>query len=290
MKFVPTIRMILEAYPKIAAVERMRMERPCEKSVASVVSGVRRLCEIGEISLDEPMSVFTRRRLEQVFDASLASELKPISVWSYLYSLRKLFARWTQRYYTDRKWVIPQLEIPSCQRQAPRYIRPDTATLAKVKEWYFGLEGELWLMATMMLEFAMRNGDVLRLSEDNFIEKGGRIYLCYTPHKTELTSSRHVLWPVHPEIWNKIEEYGGIRCFDISQEYFVEMNRQLREIGFNGSKASYELRKICIDHIYQKFGAEMATSISGDDIKTITRYYADPSQPNIGEVRVVDLF
>ena len=51
MKFVPTIRMVLEAYPKIAAVERMRMERPCEKSVASVVSGVRRLCEIGEISL-----------------------------------------------------------------------------------------------------------------------------------------------------------------------------------------------------------------------------------------------
>ena len=35
--------------------------------------------------------------------------------------------------------------------------------------------------------------------------------------------------------------------------------------------------------------AEMAVSISGDDIKTITRYYADPAQPNIGAVRVVDL-
>jgi hypothetical protein len=49
------------------------------------------------------------------------------------------------------------------------------------------------------------------------------------------------------------------------------------------------LRKICIDHIYQKFGAEMAVSISGDDIKTITKYYADPAQPNIGAVRVLDL-
>jgi hypothetical protein len=33
----------------------------------------------------------------------------------------------------------------------------------------------------------------------------------------------------------------------------------------------------------------MATSISGDDIKTITHYYADPSQPNIGNVRILDL-
>ena len=33
----------------------------------------------------------------------------------------------------------------------------------------------------------------------------------------------------------------------------------------------------------------MAVSISGDDIKTISRYYADLAQPNIGAVRVVDL-
>ena len=33
----------------------------------------------------------------------------------------------------------------------------------------------------------------------------------------------------------------------------------------------------------------MAVSISGDDIKTITHYYADPSQPNIGAIRIIDL-
>ena len=53
--------------------------------------------------------------------------------------------------------------------------------------------------------------------------------------------------------------------------------------------ARYELRKICIDHIYQKFGAEMASSISGDDIRTVMRYYADPSAVNVEGVRVVDL-
>ena len=33
----------------------------------------------------------------------------------------------------------------------------------------------------------------------------------------------------------------------------------------------------------------MPLSVKGDDIKTISRYYADPAQPNIGSVRIVDL-
>jgi hypothetical protein len=58
---------------------------------------------------------------------------------------------------------------------------------------------------------------------------------------------------------------------------------------FNGPKACYELRKICIDHIYQKYGAEMASSISGDDIRTMMRYYADPSALTIENVRILDM-
>ena len=40
---------------------------------------------------------------------------------------------------------------------------------------------------------------------------------------------------------------------------------------------------------YQKFGAEVASSISGDDIRTVMHYYADPSAVNVEGVRVVDL-
>ena len=76
---------------------------------------------------------------------------------------------------------------------------------------------------------------------------------------------------------------------ELSDEVFEALNRQMRQLGFSGTKGAYELRKICIDHVYQQYGAEMAVSISGDDIKTITRYYADPAQPNIGAVRIVDL-
>jgi integrase len=313
MKTTPTIRMLMEAYQKFAAVERMRMERPCEKTVASAVGGTRRLCEIGGISLDEPVSVLTRAQLERILDAARCSGLKPITVWSYLYSLRKLFAKWTRRYYDQRRWNMPQLEMPSCRRQSPRYVRPDSAVIARVKEWYAGLEGRRdareWVLATLMLEFAMRNGDVERLRWADFRVKDGRTVLCYTPHKTRLSSGRIVAWPVHGDIWKRLCAYRGhgiphdkrrgwtkneIRDSQLvvpcARDVYVRLNRELRALRiFTGPKGCYELRKICIDHIYQKFGAEMASSISGDDIRTVMRYYADPSAVSVEGVRVVDL-
>ena len=54
----------------------------------------------------------------------------------------------------------------------------------------------------MMLEFAMRNGDVLRLRDENFVAKDSRHYLNYTPHKTELSSERRVfISRVHKCVW-----------------------------------------------------------------------------------------
>ena len=315
MKTVPTIRMVMEAYKRFAAIERMRMEKPCEKTVASAIGGTRRLCEIGGISLDAPITVFTRTCLEGLLDAARCSELKPISTWSYLYSLRKLFARWTHRYYASKKWSMPQLEVPSCQRQSPRYVRPDATILAKVKEWYGTLEKREdpreWVLATLMLEFAMRNGDAERLRWSDFRSRRDceAVVLCYTPHKTRLSSGRVVAWPVHPDIWKRLSDYhdAGIPCnrrkgwrknetrdsqlvVPCARDVYVRLNRDLRVRRiFSGSKACYELRKICVDHIYQKFGAEMASSISGDDIRTVTRYYADPSAVSVEGIRIVDL-
>ena len=234
-------------------------------------------------------------------------------MWSYLYSLRKLFAKWTQRYYADKKWHLPQLEMPSCRRQSPRYVRPDSTVLAKVKDWYGALEKRNdpreWIIATLMLEFAMRNGDAERLRWSDFRIKEGRAVLCYTPHKTRLSSGRTVAWPVHPDIWDRLCTYhdGGIPynkrkgwarnedrdsqlVVPCARDVYVRLNQELRASKiFTGSKGCYELRKICVDHIYQKFGAEMASSISGDDIRTVMRYYADPSAVSVEGVRVVDL-
>lgn len=233
--------------------------------------------------------------------------VKPITAMSYVFQLRQLFAKWARSYYEDRGWKIPPFPPFSGRPKSPRYQRPDKEQIMKLKSWYDLLcadvenksvrmfksrrrlvpTNELWFAATMMLEFAMRNGDIMRLKPSNFVEHDGRTYLNYIPHKTEHSSGRMVKWPIHPRIFQQLKLVGMTIALDA--EVFDALNREMRTLGFTGSKGAYELRKICIDHVYQRFGAEKAVSISGDDIRTIMHYYADPAQPNIGDLRISDL-
>ena len=312
---------MLAAYPEIAALERMRSERPSRRTVSNVVMGVKRVAALLDQAeglsggraqpiavpwMQRPIADLTRSRLDGIILMAGKMGLKPITAWSYVSALKGLTARWCLPCYHDRGWNVDAIELPPCRRRAPRYARPERETLLKVKEWYEGLwtreDKRRWLAATMMLEFAMRNGDVGRLRWSDFRARpDGGMNLCYTPHKTELSSGRVVAWPVHPDLWAKmaaVRESAGIRegthfqglVVPAAHQVFAQLNADLRARRiFTGGKAAYELRKICIDHIYQKFGAEMASSISGDDIRTVTHYYADPSAVNAGAVRVVDL-
>ena len=285
----PTIEQVMRCYRMVAQIERMKTGRPGAGTVANALRGTANVCRAAGIELSEPVDVLSRKKIDQALATFMTRGLTRLSAWSYVCQLRGVFAKWCRPYYSDAGWEIPTFDLPSFRAKAPRYVRPSLEMIARVKAWYGTLTGEHWFAATMMLEFAMRNGDVLRLRDENFIEKEGRHYLNYTPHKTELSSGRRVLWPIHDTIWQTFEDYGGLASLDVTDETFDDLNRDLRALGFCGSKGAYELRKICIDHVYQKYGAEMAVSLSGDDIKTITRYYADPAQPNIGAMRIIDL-
>ncbi|MBO5940845.1 MAG: hypothetical protein J6R18_06610 [Kiritimatiellae bacterium] len=286
---IPTIEQVMKCYRVIAQIERAKTGRPGEETVKNVLRGTANVCQAAGVQLHFTVDALTRKEIDKALASFISRGVARLSAWSYVCQLRGLFARWCQPYYKDAGWDIRPLELPVFRALPPRYVRPSVETLLRVKRWYKRQTSEHWFASTMMLEFAMRNGDVLRLKDSNFVDTGTGHFLSYTPHKTELTSGRRVYWPIHDTIWRKFEDYGGFSGLDVTNETFDDINRDLRELGFHGSKAAYELRKICIDHIYQKFGAEMAVSISGDDIKTITKYYADPAQPNIGAVRVIDL-
>ena len=295
----PTITKMVKVYVDSATVERLKCGRPGKGTVQNTLAGVKvfrrwlneRREKLGYayIGFDEDfplVSIITPKLIHTYLADMLKGGVKPVTAMSYLNQFQQLFAKWVRPYYDDRGWKVPPFPSLGGRPKAQRYQRPSKEQLAKVKTWYEGLKpGGLWFVATMMLEFGMRNSDVMRLKRENFIEKEGRVYLNYVPHKTENSSGRIVKWPVHETIWGLIRD----REYDFNEDTFRELNRQMRGLGFSGTKGAYELRKICVDHVYQKYGAEMATSISGDDIKTIIRYYADPAQPNVGDVRVIDL-
>ena len=293
----PTIKDILKCYPSIAKAERVKTGGPGAETVTNAIRGTRKVCRAAGIALGSGIDNLTRQNIDKALVVFMEQGLSRMSAWSYAGQLRAIFARWCLPYYKDIGWDIPPLELPTFRAKPPRYVRPPHDILKRVRPWYERIRDKyVWFAATMMLEFAMRNSDVLRLKRENFIEKDSKIYLNYTPHKTALSSGRRVMWPIHEKIWRKMKRIIGKTPEDFAafaqgfnSGAFTALNKQVRALGFHGHKASYELRKICIDHIYQQYGVEMAVSISGDSIKTISYYYADPSQPNIGAIRIIDL-
>lgn len=300
----PTMDMMLKVYLDAAAIEQMKCGRPENGTIRNTRHGVRRFLQwmnerrarTGHDGHDPadgypPVSAIRPNLIHRYLADLLKSGMRPITAMTYVYQLRQLFSGWVRPYYEDHGWRVPPFPPFGKKPMAPRYSRPSRDLLDKVKAWYRSMPtDELWFAATMMIEFAMRNGDIMRLGRQNFVEKEDRVFLNYTPNKTVHSSGRTVKWPVHPEIWDRIASLMvGSDLPTLDDGIFTRLNRKMRDLGFTGTKGAYELRKICVDHVYQRFGAEMAVSISGDDIKTITYYYADPSQPNIGDIRVSDL-
>ena len=291
---IPSVSQVVAAYQESAKLERVKSGRPGVRTARNAVNGTKIVVKMAAKVLERaesevlelPFSAIDRRLLDKALLRLVEGGVKRLTAWSYVCQFRAIAARWTLGYYEDRGWSIQTPQLPHFPVRGQRYERPSPDLLDRVKAWYAGLKGRERFAATMMLEFGMRNGDIMRLKSNNLVWRGERWYLSYTPHKTQLSSGRRVMWPVCASLLALVRE-GCER--GVKAGVFERLNRQLRALGFKGSKACYELRKICIDHVYQKYGAEMATSLSGDDIRTISRYYADPAQPNLGETRVVDL-
>ena len=291
----PSIDELMKIYCEIAELERLKSGRPCKRRVDNVLSYVRAVCREASIATCEPFSSLNRQALDKYFFATIQRGRSQLTAINGIEAIRALTARWCRNYYEDRGWRVEPVPLPFVRRTVKRYLRPAPELLVRVRDWYSQLDSRSdkmpWVAATLMLEFAMRNGDAQRLTWNNFVRRGDQVYLCYTPNKTALSSGRIVKWPVHPAIWARLSatRNDSAEVLSHGERVFQKLNCELRKLGFSGSKACYELRKICIDHVYQRFGAEMAVAISGDDIRTITKYYADPSEVARGSICIFDM-
>jgi hypothetical protein len=303
---VPTCRELLDLYEKAAYAERAKNGgTPHERTIANTMKHWGYAVEGCGVGWDDPYTAVTTDKLEEWFVEMVDDGKERVSAWTYVSGVRSIAARWTLRYYEKEGWGVKAIEIPTIKNVKPgRYERLTDEARAGVKKWYEELwsldDKRLWLAATMMLQFAMRNGDVVAATGENFVERKGVMHLRYKPRKTESSSGRVVMWPIHEDIWKRIVEArraiseadkGGPLVPGASW-VFVRLNRALRDAVpelAKKEKAMYELRKLRVDAEYRNFGAERASALSGDDIRTLSYFYADVADLAPAAVKAEDL-
>ena len=292
---VPSFSKLLELYKDAAEAEQIKSGRPETRTVETAIKYFKYLIDGCGFKWSEPMSRLKTVDIDGFVVKTIKAGKTPTSAWTYAASCQSVTPRWALEYYSRQGYDVRQYQMPIFRnRKPPRYERPTKATLDAVDAWYKGLwkddmskqDLRVWFLATMMYKFAVRNGDVGTFTLRSFSEHDGSRYIIYKPHKTAHSSGTIVNWPIHPDLFERIRKAAEI--LDIEEdEIFVRsyretsaaVNRMLRKIPglADKEKASYELRKMCIDRIYHEFGVEMAAAISGDDIKTLTYFYADVS-------------
>ena len=303
-KRVPTCRQLANMYEVAATQERVKNGgSPQERTVQNALKHFRYAVEGCSVGWDSPYTDLTPDVLEDYFVKLIGQGKERVSAWTYVSGVQSITATWALRYYEREGYQVEKIKIPTIKNHKPgRYQRPKDETREAVKEWYAKLweleDKRYWLAATMMLQFAMRNGDVVAAEGTCFVNRKGTMYLTYTPHKTASSSGRNVVWPIHADVWARIEE--ARRAIDSKDGKlvpagawtFARLNRMLREAvpEFKQiEKATYELRKLRIDAEYKRFGAERASALSGDDIRTLSYYYADVADMAPEAVRAEDL-
>lgn len=301
---VPSFSKLLELYKDAAEAEQIKSGRPETRTVETAIKYFKYLIDGCGFKWTEPMSRLKTEDIDGFVVKTIKAGKTPTSAWTYAASCQSVTPRWALEYYSRQGYDVRQYQMPVFRnRKPPRYERPTKATLDAVDEWYKGLwkddmskqDCRIWFLATMMYKFAVRNGDVGTFTLRNFSEHDGSTYLIYTPHKTANSSGTVVNWPVHPDLFERIKKAAEIMNIDEDdtfvrsyRETSAAVNRMLRKIPglAEKEKASYELRKMCVDHAYHSWGVEMAAAISGDDIKTLTYFYADVSHVKASQALV----
>lgn len=281
----PTWRNLFIEYERAATVEYSIHGSPSPSTVNHAILSGKRVLRMVGLSDNCKVSEMTLDRMEMYIELAMAEGAKPISAFANLQHMRSLFARWTKRAYEKKGWTFDAPKFPEARglvKSGYRYLQPPEALRNATLKWYRALEKgypEAWVAVTLMLQFGMRNSDALLCRWDWFRRSGDLVTAAYIPHKTANSSGRTARIPVSQNLFNrlKVAAGDGERLID-DGNVFKWINLEMRKLGWTGSKASYELRKMCIDRIYREHGAEAAVQVSGDNIMTVSRYYADPSR------------
>lgn len=283
---VPTLIELIREYEIIAEAEYALNHSPAPATVAMCVGALKRLAKRAGLPLSSRTDALTAEVLQRLADELLRDGLKPVTVYAQFNQARSVFAQWALERYRLKGWTVVQPPWPRRRGRAllsDRYQRPPEALRNATLEWYRALEAQMpmvWVAATLMLQCGMRNGDTARLRWSDFEVEADRVVIGYTPNKTSASSGRRVHCAISLALYERLRAAGGKGDFVLegARECYILINSSMRSIGWSGGKGAYELRKMCIDRIYREFGAEAAVQVSGDDIRTVCRYYADPSR------------
>lgn len=298
---VPTIDELLRKYEEIAW-KRNRdpnYARPAARSIETAIKNFGYCVEASGLKDSAPITkLMDPEMIRKVFNVFMSRGVTGVSAWSYVSALQSVTATWAIAEYRDAGFLVQKPTMPDFgkAKDPQKYTELSSEMIGKIWQWYMMLEKnanpDCVFYATCMLELAIRPSDIGRLTAANFpTSSNGHHRLVYRPNKTSESSNRRVDIEIPDALWEKLHKLKAdvwesgelllpnVRYVETTVNATMRISCGMAPDEF--SKASYELRKLCIQTIIntpveQGGGVDQAVRLSGDRRDTIEDYYCDP--------------
>ena len=300
---VPTWEKLEEVYLEIVADHFARTGKPKPYVAKKNAKILRTLLKQMNVARSESMALATVAKFDKWVTARVTDEdeeeaaHKRYSTSRIIGMAQSCWAKWTRDYYRRRGLVIPPNvdHWPQVEGFAPIYVLPAKELREVTDKGGQELEEQnpgLWLAFAMMRHHGMRPGDAQRAEWSWFQPAaGGKYRLRFQPSKTKRsTKGRYVDQTLTAAHWERLRAAwslagdGGPFVVPGGEEKrlqaIVDTNTAMRKWGWETMKASYELRKLFVSEIFNRYGLVAASAYSGDNPTTIQYYYAAADPEN----------
>lgn len=301
---VPNIQELIDTYEQIAW-ERYHsiQKQPTPRTIETAIKNFGYCVEASGLAPSRPITeLFAPNMLRKIWDvfctrkSKNGKNLTGVTAFSYITALQSVTPSWAIAKYYNLGLEVSKPNIETVDigtiKQAPKYMSLPQEQVDKIMMWYETLEEKLGsqcrLAALLSLKLAIRPGDAVNLTLENFPVVQGRRRLVYKPAKTYHRTKRGVDVAIAPALWEEIERLvgdvaPGERIIKTRSTTYQKLNQSIRyacdmRIEDGWDKATYELRKLCLDLIWHDpmQGPNVAVALSGDRQTTLENFYTDP--------------
>ena len=257
------------------------------------------------LSVDSHVDAMTYRKFKELIEIMESApdgrvKYSKETISTKLSEFRALGSECMRDSFEEKGFSRPMFDIPKYKTDR-RTVRGMTSAEAfTIKQWMWRLsnstkrmDGEVFKALFFEREFAVRPGDINRMTWSAIVHENGKHYLRYTPNKTAAYGKRSNI-VIGEDLWRWIQPYVGrqdepVLGFDgrgrrrttgqTSRHRAVWniINRMYREHGIcdHGAhgKASYLNRRARISEAFQKHGFRGAMAVGLNTPKVEVNHY-----------------
>lgn len=291
---IPSIEECVHIYETAAKCSAIR-----KRCVRNMVKNAVARCGM---RMEDSSELMTSTILDGLKDRMITEGYEPSSIAATFGAFQAISSRKLRRAYEEEQAERPMFDVPEVELKQKEVKTLTNEQKLAIEEWMTDLrrsnrksDKAKYLALFFTRYFAMRPGDVNRLTMDNIVKVQEGLAIQYIPHKTEKVCSRKVDYWISPKLWLMVKDILAERksgefiiprnekcaarekthgeLVGAHSRMWADINRKYRSFGITSYNCVYRNRGWRLSEAFEHGGMQEEFALSQHSGKIAMRHY-----------------